>query len=109
MGRHFRLDNETKVIVSRNEDENLAIQNIARDGDFLIHLKDIPGPLSLVRGNINDEKLKIAAQLTARSSKAKSLPNVTAVISKTQLGSEYKVLNVPRLDPDKAAELMIKK
>ena len=109
VGRHFRLDDETKVIVSRNENENLAIENIAREGDFLIHLKDIPGPLSLIRGNINDESLKIAAQLTARSSKAKEQPSVTAVISKTQLGTEYKVLDVPRLDPDKAVELMIKR
>ena len=109
VGRHFRIDSKTKVIVSRKEDENLAIQNLARDSDYLLHLKDIPGPLSLVRGDINDEKLKIAAQLTARSSKAKSLPSTEVVISRTQQGFEQKVLNVPQIDPGKAEELMVRK
>ena len=109
VGRHFRIDSKTKVIVSRKEDENLAIQNLARDSDYLLHLKDIPGPLSLIRGDINDEKLKIAAQLTARSSKAKSLPSTEVVISRTQQGFEQKVLNVPQIDPGKAEELMVRK
>ncbi len=109
VGRHFRIDSKTKVIVSRKEDENLAIQNLARDSDYLLQLKDIPGPLSLIRGDINDEKLKIAAQLTARSSKAKSLPSTEVVISRTQQGFEQKVLNVPQIDPGKAEELMVRK
>ncbi|ODS32238.1 MAG: thiamin biosynthesis protein [Candidatus Scalindua rubra] len=107
VGRHFRIDSNTKVIVGRKEDENLTLQNLAKDNDYLLHLKDFPGPLALIRGDIDDEKLKIAAQLTARSSKAKSLPNVTVIISKKQ-GLTQNVINVPQLDPDKAIALMIK-
>jgi tRNA-uridine 2-sulfurtransferase len=109
VGRHFRIDSKTKVIVSRKEDENLTIQNLARDGDYLLHVKDVPGPLSLVRGSIDDEKLRIAAQLTARSSKAKSLPSTEVVISRIQQGYKQKVLNVPQIDPGRAEELMVKK
>jgi tRNA-uridine 2-sulfurtransferase len=110
VGRHFRIDSNTKVVVSRREDENLTIQNLARDNDYLLHLKDIPGPVSLIRGgNIDDEKLKIAAQLTARSSKAKSLPSTKVVISRIQQGFGQKVINVPQIDPGKAEDLMVKK
>lgn len=110
VGRHFRIDSNTKVVVSRNEDENLALQNLAKDSDFLLQVKDIPGPLSLIRGvDLDDEKFKVAAQLTARSSKAKSLPNATVVITNAQEGVEHKVLNVPMIDSDKATAMMIRK
>jgi len=65
--------------------------------------------LAIIRGEINDEKLKIAAQLTARSSKAKSDPDADVIVSKAQPGSMQRVLNVPQIDPDLAKELMIKK
>jgi hypothetical protein len=72
-------------------------------------MKDITGPLAIIRGEINEEKLKIAAQLTARSSKAKFDPTADVIISKAQEGSMQRVLNVPQIAPDLARELMIKK
>jgi tRNA U34 2-thiouridine synthase MnmA/TrmU len=109
VGRHFRLDDKTKVVVSRRDEENLSVENLATDRDFLLELKDIPGPLAIIRGEINDEKLKTAAQLTARSSKAKSQPSTEVIVSKAQPGSMQRVLSVPPIDPEKAKELMIKK
>ncbi|MFQ5962724.1 MAG: hypothetical protein ACE5KZ_00390 [Candidatus Scalinduaceae bacterium] len=109
VGRHYRIDGKTKVVVSRKEDENLTLQNLARDGDYLLRLKDILGPLSLIRGDIDGEKLKIAAQLTARSSKAKSLPNTKVVISSVQQDFKQEVLDVPQINTDKAKKLMLKK
>ncbi|MDR4498488.1 MAG: hypothetical protein MRK02_11305 [Candidatus Scalindua sp.] len=109
VGRHFRIDNKTKVVVSRREEENLTIQNIARKNDYLLQLKDIAGPVSLVRGEITDEKLKIAAQLTARCSKAKDLQNTEVIISKARQDSPKQVLHVPRIDPHTAEALMIKR
>jgi hypothetical protein len=109
VGRHFRLDDKTKVVVSRREEENLSIENLATDHDFLLELKDIPGPLAIIRGEINDENLKTAAQLAVRSSKAKSLPSAEVIVSKAQPGSMQRVLNVLPIDPEKARELMIKK
>ena len=109
VGRHFRIDSNTKVIVGRNEDENLTIQNLAKDSDYLLHLKDITGPLSLIRGEIDDEKLKIAAQLTVRSSKAKLSTSTPVVITKAQQDSYQRVLNVPKIDPEKAVSLMLKR
>ncbi|MDR4504274.1 MAG: hypothetical protein MRK01_05690 [Candidatus Scalindua sp.] len=109
VGRHFRIDDKTKVVVSRNEDENITIQNLARENDYLLHLKDFPGPLALVRGEVNEEKLKIAAQLTARSSKAKDLEDAEVVISRANLDSPQHILHVPRIDPHIAETLMIRK
>jgi hypothetical protein len=109
VGRHFRIDDKTKVVVSRNEEENSVVEKLATVRDFLLEMKDITGPLAIIRGEINEEKLKIAAQLTVRSSKAKSDPTADVIISKAQEGSMQRVLNVPQIDPDLARELMIKK
>ncbi len=109
VGRHFRIDDKTKVIVSRREEENLTIQNLAKESDYLLQLKDFPGPLALVRGEVNDEKLRIAAQLTVRSSKAKEFEKTDVVISKAKSNSPQHILRVPRIAPHIAEELMIRK
>ncbi|MFQ5862593.1 MAG: hypothetical protein ACE5IC_05665 [Candidatus Brocadiales bacterium] len=72
VGRHFRLDERTKAAVGRDEAENQRLEVLAREGDALLHLTDMPGPLCLVRGDLTDENLQVAAQLTARFSKAKA-------------------------------------
>ncbi|MCP5005541.1 MAG: hypothetical protein GY941_16625 [Planctomycetes bacterium] len=109
VGRHFRIDDETKVIVSRREEENLTLQNLAKESDYLLQLKDFPGPLALVRGEVNDKKLKIAAQLTVRSSKAKDLEYAEVATSRPKQNSPQHILHVPRIAPHIAEELMIKK
>ncbi|MDO7726933.1 MAG: tRNA (5-methylaminomethyl-2-thiouridylate)-methyltransferase, partial [Nitrosopumilus sp.] len=40
IGRHFRLDEETKFVVGRNEDENEMIKAIALPDDILLEAKD---------------------------------------------------------------------
>lgn len=69
VGRHFRLDESTKIITGRNKDENSAIQSLALPEDLLLEVKNIMGPTSLVRGDTSDPKL--AAAITVRYSDAK--------------------------------------
>ena len=70
IGRHFRLDEETKFIVGRNKDENEMIKAIALPGDILLEAKDFVGPVSILRGNNSKEHLKFAASVTLRYSDA---------------------------------------
>lgn len=69
VGRHFRLDESTKIITGRNKDENSAIQSLALPEDLLLEVKDIMGPTSLIRGDTSDPKL--AAAITVRYSDAR--------------------------------------
>ncbi len=80
LGRHYRLDAETKAIVGRNDEENQRLETLARTEDARLYLADIPGPLCLVRGNLTDENLRSAASLTARSSKAQDMPLVRVIL-----------------------------
>ncbi|MBT8173639.1 MAG: tRNA (5-methylaminomethyl-2-thiouridylate)-methyltransferase [Nitrosopumilus sp.] len=70
IGRHFRLDEETKFVVGRNKDENEMIQAIALPGDILLEAKYYVGPVSILRGKNARNHVKFAASITLRYSDA---------------------------------------
>lgn len=75
VGRHFRFSDGVKLIVGRNEEENQKIETFAHDGDILFRVSGFPGPLSLLRGKVNEGDIERAAAVTAHYSKAKDLGN----------------------------------
>jgi tRNA U34 2-thiouridine synthase MnmA/TrmU len=79
IGRHFRLDEQTKFIVGRNKDENEMIKAIALPGDILLEAKDFVGPVSILRGSNAKEHLKFASSVTLRYSDAPN--NKQAIVS----------------------------
>ena len=99
-GRHFRLGDATKVVVGREEADNVLLEQMAREGDVLLVLDDVPGPSTLLRGDASEEHLALAAALTARFSKARDQESVTASV--TPCGGETYAVSV---DPKIAAEL----
>jgi len=70
IGRHFRLDEETKFVVGRNKDENEMIKAIALPNDILLEAKDFVGPVSILRGSNSKKYLKFASSVTLRYSDA---------------------------------------
>lgn len=68
IGRHFRLDEETKFVVGRNQDENEMIKAIALPGDILLEAKNYVGPVSILRGNNAQMHVKFASSVTLRYS-----------------------------------------
>jgi hypothetical protein len=70
-GRHYRPAEGVKIIIGRDHGENEALQALARDGDSILRTVDVPGPLTLVRGECDKETLALAADLTARYSQGR--------------------------------------
>jgi len=70
-GRHFRLDDKTKVIVGRDEGDNENILLAKSGNDILMNIKDKNGPYVLLRGNISDANTRMAASLCVSHSKYK--------------------------------------
>ena len=70
IGRHFRLDQSTKLVVGRNHNENEMIKSLALPDDILFEARDHVGPLSILRGKNNVDYLDFAAQITLRYSDA---------------------------------------
>lgn len=70
LGRHFITDNNIKIIIGRNESENLKILELADLTSFIFELYNKPGPVGLLDWSEPDENLIIkTAELTSRYSK----------------------------------------
>ena len=71
LGRHF-WEEKVKIIIGRNHEENLKLEKLKRKGDFIIKMKNYPGPTALIRlyqGKISDEILGKAKGLILKYSK----------------------------------------
>jgi tRNA-uridine 2-sulfurtransferase len=76
VGRHFRLSEEQHLVVGRREEENNRLMELFREGDTLLRVHGIPGPLGLFRGREDEQGLELAASIVARYSKAKDQERV---------------------------------
>jgi tRNA-uridine 2-sulfurtransferase len=51
LGRHFRFNDYSKLIVGRNHSENELLLSLVLNSDYLIQTIDIPGPIAILRIN----------------------------------------------------------
>ncbi|MBN2060215.1 MAG: tRNA 4-thiouridine(8) synthase ThiI [Deltaproteobacteria bacterium] len=72
IGRHFRIDSYTKVIVGRNKAENTVIQSMARKDDFVLIPVSIPGPTVIVTGKRSQQTTDLAAVMAVSYSDARA-------------------------------------
>jgi tRNA U34 2-thiouridine synthase MnmA/TrmU len=62
-GRHFRIKEECKVIVGRNQMDNEAIERLIAENDAVLQMADVPGPTTLVPGGGDHQAMSTAAAL----------------------------------------------
>jgi len=91
IGRHFRLDKTTKLIVGRNQDENNMIKALALPNDIVFYAKDHVGPNTLLRGvNVENHK-QISAAITLRYSDAPKETLGIVIVEKANDKSEISI------------------
>ncbi len=71
LGRHFRIDRTTKIIVGRNKKENQMLKDLYRKEDVLLEPKEIPGPVVLLTGDKSEKNIQLALDITATYSDTK--------------------------------------
>ena len=54
IGRHFRLDEETKIIVGRNQLENEQLGKLVSNEETLLHPKNFTGPDIVLQGEFSE-------------------------------------------------------
>ncbi len=108
VGRHFRIDNNTKAIVGRNEEDNERINTLCREGDLLLSLVDMKGPFTLMRGELTEEKILTAARITARYGKSQLLPSVKVSVKKINDDPSARMVEVAPMSQEEADTLIIK-
>ena len=73
VGRHFRVGPKTKIIVGRNELENLLLEGYAGDGYTVISPK-FPGPAAMLVGEPDETAKDLAVRLILQHTKPEKLP-----------------------------------
>ena len=66
LGRHFRLTGDLKVIVGRDEKENVALEGCAELYDLVLKMEDVPGPTALLPIRATEGQRMQAAAICAR-------------------------------------------
>jgi len=67
IGRHFRLSEQAKLIVGRNEEENRELEGRAYNGDYLFMPQaELNGPACLGRGEFDAELIRLSSAIACR-------------------------------------------
>jgi len=94
VGRHIRPRPHFKMIIGREDGENKYMEGYRRQ--FIhMHATSCVGPLVLIDGPVNDEDLKLAAEITGRFSKDRNADTVT--IEVTDLNGVSKSMDITPL------------
>lgn len=64
-GRHFRHKG-VKIVIGRNESDNLRLKTLVQPGDTLIEPADFPGPVAIAEGPAENGSLDFAGKLILR-------------------------------------------
>lgn len=70
-GRHLRLKDGAKLVVGRNKDENVHLQNIDNDKYYHIKTLGLPGPHSLLSKNATEADKELSAKIILTYCKTK--------------------------------------
>jgi len=103
LGRHFRLSEELKIIVGRNEEENKRLSILMSAPDIKIMVVNGKGALVICRGGVNRDLLLKAASITAKYSDDKGESGIRIIDS----SGEEEVLKVAPIDEAELGKLRI--
>jgi len=62
-GRHLRLSDSAKLVVGRNKDENLHLQNINNEKFYHVKTIGLPGPHAMLSINASDDDKALATKI----------------------------------------------
>lgn len=106
-GRHFRLGLDTKLVVGRNEKEDIALERLAKEDDFLFYpSQDLAGPTCLGRGIFDEGLVTLSCGITCRYCDLDG--GITAdIVYRRGPEKEEKVLRVSRIEEEPLQRLRI--
>jgi len=65
-GRHFRFNDQAKIIVGRHSNDNDNIEHLKSKADIQFEARDTGSPITILQGYPSREAIEFAARLTAR-------------------------------------------
>ena len=81
-GRHFRINDNCKIIVGRNKADNTALQTLVREEDLVLFMAGFPGPQVIVPYGGDESVRNTAAAFCVRYSDAPNDQEVKVICRK---------------------------
>ena len=106
VGRHFRIADNCKVVVGRDEKENEKLERMAGKGNMLIRVKEYAGPCVVVIGDAANGLSLRAGQIAVRYSDAPNDVSVEVEIWQAD-SSEIKTERVLAIDDEALSALRV--
>ncbi len=106
LGRHFRFSSRTKIIVGRDREENEALLKHYDGVGLMLRVVGYGSPVTLVRGDSEEDVVPVAASICVRYSDGRSLSR--ADVKVVHDGREYNTEAPPASD-DLIGRLKIEK
>lgn len=78
VGRKFEIDEKTVLMVPRDEHENGIAETMAYPGNVFLKIDEIPGPTAVIRGDISEANLKLAASICLRYTRSRGSKGLKA-------------------------------
>ncbi|HJT86122.1 MAG TPA: hypothetical protein VJ697_16705 [Nitrososphaeraceae archaeon] len=104
IGRHFRLSNDTKLIVGRNKNENDIINSLKLENDIVIEVSNYVGPTCILRTKKPlhaEREIEIAASTALRYSDSPKNSSSKVIIKTGQSQKEIQVFPIDNKVLDK--------
>jgi predicted ribosome quality control (RQC) complex YloA/Tae2 family protein len=98
IGRHFRLSDNTKLIVGRNKMENEILDSLKLDNDIIIEVSNHVGPTCILRTkkqiSSSEKEIEIAASTALRYSDSPNNKMSSVRIKSRQYEKEIQVFPI---------------
>ena len=92
-GRHYRIGNAGRLIVGRDEQDNLAIERLAQSGDYVFGPSDdIAGPTALGRSIASEQDIALCCSIVSRYCDLNGRPE--AAVTYRKAGSDEQHIRV---------------
>ena len=91
IGRHFRVGEQTKALIGRNEAENNLLEAQLQEGEVLLRWVDGSSPTAVLTGPVDEGQMMAAARILLRYTRAESGSSCT--LRASVKGGEERLLN----------------
>lgn len=105
LGRHFRINPQTKLIVGRNQIENERMLAMRGEEDLLCEAESVPGPTVLATGEISPEIEELVTAVTVSYSDARGAIPTRVTLERKGVEWVQTAIPCPR---DRFRQFMIK-
>jgi hypothetical protein len=104
-GRHFRINDNAKLVVGRNEQENNSLYELCHGSYIIIRAEDYPGPICVFSGPAKNNALALAASICGRYADCAKNENIRFRIEKP--GSGVFFISEATLSPEDSVKYLI--